>query len=55
MPSARLPALMERLSELESDELDVVNAAIDEFSEVVSQKQFDTWTLGGQKLNVINK
>ncbi|KAI8925379.1 ClpP/crotonase-like domain-containing protein [Entophlyctis helioformis] len=36
IPAGRLPALYARLSELESDELDVVNAAIDEFSENVA-------------------
>jgi 3-hydroxyisobutyryl-CoA hydrolase len=32
VPSSRLDALMARLAELESDELDVVNGIIDEFS-----------------------
>ena len=35
IPSHRMPSLMNRLSELETDELDVVNACIDEFAGIL--------------------
>ncbi|KAI8910779.1 ClpP/crotonase-like domain-containing protein [Gorgonomyces haynaldii] len=55
VPSARLPALMQQLAELETDELQVVNQVIDEFSEPLSLESFENWTLGGNKRDIINE
>ncbi|KAJ3319971.1 hypothetical protein HDV06_005789 [Boothiomyces sp. JEL0866] len=55
VPSSRIPALMERLAELETDELDVVNAAIDEFSGELTTEQFKNWSLGGKVGDLIDR
>ena len=47
IPSSRLDSLLARLAELETDELDVVNDCIDEFSGDVSSETFSNWSLGG--------
>jgi hypothetical protein len=46
---------MSRLSDLESDELEVVNSTIDEFSGNLFTADFDTWSLGGSISKVINR
>ncbi|KAH6570824.1 hypothetical protein BASA60_007547 [Batrachochytrium salamandrivorans] len=48
VPSSRLPALYARLMELESDALEVTNAAIDEFSGDFSIDSFRDFSLGGE-------
>ncbi|KAL2917801.1 3-hydroxyisobutyryl-CoA hydrolase [Polyrhizophydium stewartii] len=55
VPSARLPALYARLAEVESDELDVINAIIDEFSGDTSADKFLNWSLGGETGRAINR
>jgi 3-hydroxyisobutyryl-CoA hydrolase len=45
---------MSRLADLESDELEVVNAAIDEFSGELSLSDFENWSLGGWRMDIIN-
>ncbi|KAJ3021834.1 UNVERIFIED_CONTAM: hypothetical protein HDU68_009435 [Siphonaria sp. JEL0065] len=56
VPSDRLPALLERLAALESDEMEVVNAAIDEFvAEPPAVEDWNKWSLGGEVANAINR
>lgn len=55
MPAARLPSLMARLSDLESDEFDIVNSTIDEFSGTFSKSDFENWSLGDWKAKLISR
>ncbi|KAJ3335871.1 hypothetical protein HDU91_001993, partial [Kappamyces sp. JEL0680] len=55
VPSQRLDSLMARLAELETDELDVVNACIDEYSGVLSVDKFLNWSLGGKIGSLIDR
>ena len=49
IPSTRLPALLARLAELESDDFEVVNYAIEEFvGDAISIEKWKNWTLGGE-------
>ncbi|KAJ3138812.1 hypothetical protein HK100_012208 [Physocladia obscura] len=56
VPSDRLPQLLERLSALDSSDLTVVDAAIDEFVvEPPSVQEWSNWSLGGGTADVINR
>jgi 3-hydroxyisobutyryl-CoA hydrolase len=62
VPASRLNGLMERLKELETDELDVVNGIIDEFSGkalfnlgTISKEKFSNWQLGGKIGEMIDR
>jgi 3-hydroxyisobutyryl-CoA hydrolase len=55
VPSSRLEALMSRLGELETDELDAVNACIDEFSGSIATEKFKNWSLGGKIGDLIDR
>ena len=55
VPSSRLEALTARLAELETDELDVVNACIDEFSGYLEPEKFQNWSLGGKIGDLIDR
>lgn len=55
VPASRLPMLMARLSDLETDELDVVNSTIDEFSANLTTDEFRNWSLGGEIGKAINR
>ncbi|KAJ3057132.1 hypothetical protein HK097_000060 [Rhizophlyctis rosea] len=48
VPSARLNSLLNRLSELDTEEIDVINAAIEEFVGDPSLKTWQNWRLGGE-------
>ncbi|KAJ2994890.1 hypothetical protein HDV02_001256 [Globomyces sp. JEL0801] len=55
VPSTRIDTLTNRLAELETDELDVINGIIDEFSGDISVEKFKNWSLGGAIGDMINR
>lgn len=56
IPSGRIPSLVARLAELESDEVEVVNMAIEEFvADPPTLKQWKEWTLGGEIRDSIDR
>lgn len=55
IPSARLPTLLTRLTELETEELDVINNILEEFVADSDLEQWKTWSLGGEIGNAIDR
>ncbi|OAJ35784.1 hypothetical protein, variant [Batrachochytrium dendrobatidis JEL423] len=55
IPSSRLSALYSRLQELDTNNIDVVNAAIDEFSGDFTTDMFRNWSLGGEVGRTIDR
>ncbi|TPX61970.1 hypothetical protein SpCBS45565_g07134 [Spizellomyces sp. 'palustris'] len=55
IPSARLPSLLSRLAELETDELDVINGILEEFVGDIEPSKWNSWSLGGQIGNAIDQ
>ncbi|KAI9095608.1 ClpP/crotonase-like domain-containing protein [Phlyctochytrium arcticum] len=55
IPSERLPALMARLAELESDEIEVINGVLEEFVENIEASEWRNWKLGGEVGNAIDR
>ncbi|KAJ3107803.1 hypothetical protein HDU97_003151 [Phlyctochytrium planicorne] len=55
IPSERIPALLNRLTEIESDELEVINMALEEFVGDTSLDAWKGWSLGGDIANAINR
>ncbi|KAI9332651.1 ClpP/crotonase-like domain-containing protein [Obelidium mucronatum] len=56
VPSERLPALLERLAGLETEELETVNAAIEEYvAEPPVADDWNKWSLGGDVAAAINR
>ena len=55
VPSNRIPTLLARLAELESDDLELINQCIEEFVGDVPVDMFRNWSLGGQTMDAINR
>ncbi|KAJ3157862.1 hypothetical protein HDU89_000241 [Geranomyces variabilis] len=55
IPSERLPALMSRLAELETDELEVVNSVLEEFVGDSELAKWQNWSLGGDVGTLIDR
>ncbi|KAJ3176456.1 hypothetical protein HK101_010444 [Irineochytrium annulatum] len=61
VPSDRVPNLINRLSDIETDELEVVNMAIEEFCDETAAggagkgSAWDQWSLGGDVAGAINR
>ncbi|KAJ3020289.1 hypothetical protein HKX48_001060 [Thoreauomyces humboldtii] len=55
IPSERLPALMSRLAELETDELEVINMVLEEFVGDTSLEKWQNWSLGGEVGSAIDR
>ncbi|RKO99632.1 hypothetical protein CXG81DRAFT_5398, partial [Caulochytrium protostelioides] len=55
VPSAKLPDLMEQLADIESDEVESVNAVCDEFATGMTAEQWSEWTLGGPIRKAIDR
>lgn len=53
--SSRLEPLLARLAEIETDNLEVVNACIDEFSSHIPAENFKNWSLGGKIGSLIDR
>ena len=47
--------MIKRLSEIESNELEVVNMAIEEFVGETSVAAWSNWSLGGSTMDAINR
>ncbi len=54
VPSSRIPALLLRLSELQSSDISHVAEAVDEFSGTFTKSQHANWSLG-PRMRVINR
>ncbi|KAJ3147559.1 hypothetical protein HDU86_007957 [Geranomyces michiganensis] len=55
IPSERLPALMSRLAELETDEREVVNSVLEEFVGDSDLEKWKNWSLGGEVGTLIDR
>ncbi|KAJ3210465.1 hypothetical protein HDU67_005274 [Dinochytrium kinnereticum] len=55
IPSERIPSLLNRLAEIESDEMEVINMALEEFVGDTSLDAWKNWSLGGDIANAINR
>ncbi|KAJ3409936.1 hypothetical protein HDV05_004158 [Chytridiales sp. JEL 0842] len=55
VPSQRIPQLLARLSDIESDELEVINMAIEEFVGETNADAWKNWSLGGDVADAINR
>ncbi|KAJ3140446.1 hypothetical protein HK101_003479 [Irineochytrium annulatum] len=55
VPSERLPALTERLTHLDTEDMEVVNAALEDFVGDTTLEEWMTWRLGGDTANAIDR
>ncbi|KAI9197407.1 ClpP/crotonase-like domain-containing protein [Polychytrium aggregatum] len=55
VPSERIPALLARLSELSTDEIDVINYAIEDFVGDINPELYKTWSLSGEVRRAIDR
>ncbi|KAJ3123015.1 hypothetical protein HK098_002271 [Nowakowskiella sp. JEL0407] len=53
--SAQIPDLVNRLADLESADMEVVNSAIEEFAVTVKKSDFESWSLGGMVMEALNQ
>ncbi|TPX56211.1 hypothetical protein PhCBS80983_g04687 [Powellomyces hirtus] len=55
IPSERLPSLMARLAELETDELEVINMVLEEFVGDSEMDKWRNWSMGGEVASAIDR
>ncbi|ORY42531.1 ClpP/crotonase [Rhizoclosmatium globosum] len=55
MPAKRIPALLEALAGIETDELVEINRILEKFAEPLKQDTWRHWSLGGEVANAINR
>ena len=56
VPQARLPQLIARLSEIQSDNFEIISSAIEEYvGDPVTVQEWENWTLGGGNREIIER
>ncbi|KAJ1549616.1 hypothetical protein HK405_004261 [Cladochytrium tenue] len=55
IPAHRIPMLITRLSEVEADDPEAINAILEEYVGDIGPEEWQTWSLGGKVADAINR